>query len=181
MNLKYRTAFIFLFGLFAGMMAMYLYKTYKIEKRDAEISTEVKSEKIEKNYKDQSDFNSNKREEKSNTERSSSNPIDELTSEDVVIQYVKKNHELPSYYITKSQAKKQGWVASQGNLCDVLPGKAIGGDKFSNREGTLPKGPQYFEADVNYNCGRRNADRIVFTKEGEVYLTKNHYKSFDKQ
>ena len=37
------------------------------------------------------------------------------------------------------------------------------------------------EADVNYNCGNRNADRIVFTKNGEVWLTKNHYKSFQKQ
>ncbi|QDP86625.1 ribonuclease N [Chryseobacterium sp. SNU WT5] len=111
----------------------------------------------------------------------SSRNIDELTQERKVINYVKTNHKLPDYYLTKGEARKNGWVASKGNLCDVLPGKAIGGDHFSNREKTLPKGNKYFEADVNYNCGNRNADRIVFTKDGEVWLTKNHYKSFEKQ
>jgi hypothetical protein len=107
--------------------------------------------------------------------------IDQLTEEKTVINYVKQNHKLPDYYITKNKARELGWNPSKGNLCDVLPGKAIGGDKFSNREGTLPKGENYFEADVNYNCGNRNADRIIFTKNGDVYLTKNHYKSFEKQ
>lgn len=107
--------------------------------------------------------------------------IDKLTSEEVVIPFVKQNGTLPPYYLTKSEAKKKGWVPSQGNLCEVLPGQAIGGDRFSNREGKLPRGEQYFEADVNYNCGHRGADRIVFTKEGEVWLTHNHYKSFQKQ
>ena len=107
--------------------------------------------------------------------------IDELTNENTVINYVKQNHQLPNYYITKNEAKKLGWNPSQGNLCEVLPGKAIGGDKFSNREKQLPKGEQYFEADVNYNCGNRNADRIVFTKNGDVYLTKDHYKTFEEK
>lgn len=107
--------------------------------------------------------------------------IDELTEESKVINYVKAHHELPDYYLTKAEARRKGWVASEGNLCKVLPGKAIGGDKFSNREKTLPKGNQYFEADVNYTCGRRNADRIVFTKQGEVWLTHDHYKAFQQQ
>lgn len=106
--------------------------------------------------------------------------IDELTEERTIINYVKKYHELPGYYIKKSEARKYGWNPSQGNLCEVLPGKAIGGDKFSNREGKLPKNQQYYEADVNYRCGKRNADRIVFTKKGEVWLTKDHYKTFIK-
>lgn len=98
-----------------------------------------------------------------------------------MIAYVKSNHQLPDFYITKSEAKSKGWIPSKGNLCDVLKGKAIGGDKFSNREKQLPKGEQYYEADVNYNCGNRNADRIIFTKNGDVWLTKNHYKSFEKK
>ncbi|WP_312901709.1 ribonuclease domain-containing protein, partial [Chryseobacterium taichungense] len=61
------------------------------------------------------------------------------------------------------------------------PGKAIGGDRFGNREKSLPEGMSYFEADVNYHCGNRNGDRIVFTENGDVYLTKDHYKSFKKQ
>ena len=107
--------------------------------------------------------------------------IDELTEENLVINYVKKNHKLPDYYITKSEARNRGWNASAGNLCEVLPKKAIGGDRFGNREKLLPKGKQYFEADVNYHCGNRNADRIVFTKDGEVWLTHDHYKSFEKK
>lgn len=106
--------------------------------------------------------------------------IDELTKEELVIDYVKVNKKLPEYYLTKKEAKTKGWIPSRGNLCEVLPGKAIGGDYFSNREKTLPKG-KYFEADVNYNCGNRNADRIVYNKEGDVWLTKNHYKTFEKQ
>ena len=92
--------------------------------------------------------------------------IDKLTHED---------------YITKSEARKQGWVPEKGNLCDVLPNKAIGGDIFGNREKKLPKGKIYYEADVNYTCGNRNTDRIIFTPNGEVWLTKDHYKTFVKQ
>lgn len=107
--------------------------------------------------------------------------IRELTAEDVVIRFVKQNHHLPDYYLTKSEAKKQGWIPSQDNLCDVLPGRAIGGDVFGNREKILPEGDKYFEADVNYNCGQRTADRIIFNAKGEVWTTHNHYKTFQKQ
>src|SRR5690554_4448547 len=54
--------------------------------------------------------------------------IDELTQEKIVITYLKENQKLPTYYITKKEAQKSGWIASKGNLCEVLPGKAIGGD-----------------------------------------------------
>lgn len=159
----------FIIGMLSAFLVMYLIDNYRIEKKNQ--NSEVAENTIGKTKKSDSD------EENSFEE----NSIQNLTNEVKVINYVKSNHELPDYYITKSEARKQGWVASEGNLCDVLPGKAIGGDKFSNREKTLPSGKQYFEADVNYNCGNRNADRIVFTKDGEVYLTKNHYKSFEKQ
>ncbi|MCH5683634.1 hypothetical protein LWM68_04750 [Niabella sp. W65] len=60
--------------------------------------------------------------------------IDQLTREDVVVPYLKKHQKLPGYYIKKNEAREKGWEAAKGNLCDVLPGKAIGGDLFSNRE-----------------------------------------------
>ncbi|MDN5578864.1 ribonuclease N [Chryseobacterium manosquense] len=163
-----KLALFFIIGMLSAFLVMYLIDNYRIEKRNQD--SEIAENTIGKDEKAN-------REEISLEEHS----IQNLTNEVKVINYVKSNHELPDYYITKSEARKQGWVPSEGNLCDVLPGKAIGGDKFSNREKTLPSGKQYFEADVNYNCGNRNADRIVFTKEGEVYLTKNHYKSFQKQ
>lgn len=119
--------------------------------------------------------------EKISQKVSETNIIDELTDERIIIDYVKKHRQLPGYYLTKSEAKKQGWNPSEANLCKVLPGKAIGGDHFGNREGKLPKGQKYYEANVNYKCGKRNADRIIFTKQGEVWLTKDHYKTFEKQ
>ena len=159
----------FIIGMLSAFLVMYLIDNYRIEKKNQ--NSEVAENTIGKTKKSESDEGNS----------FEGNSIQNLTNEVKVINYVKSNHELPEYYITKSEARKQGWVPSEGNLCDVLPGKAIGGDKFSNREKMLPSGKQYFEADVNYNCGNRNADRIVFTKDGDVYLTKNHYKSFQKQ
>ena len=159
----------FIIGMLSAFLVMYLIDNYRIEKKNQ--NSEIAENTSGKTKKSESDEGNS----------FEGNSIQNLTNEVKVINYVKSNHELPDYYITKSEARKQGWVASEGNLCDVLPGKAIGGDKFSNREKMLPSGKQYFEADVNYNCGNRNADRIVFTKDGEVYLTKNHYKSFEKQ
>lgn len=121
--------------------------------------------------------------QRTDSKTSSIADIEELTNETVVVNYLKKHQELPVYYITKNEARKKGWDAHKGNLCDVLPGKAIGGDKFGNREGKLPnqKGRQYYEADLNYNCGNRNADRLVFSNDGLIYITKDHYKTFQKQ
>ena len=164
----------FIIGLLSVFLAMYLFNNYKIEKKN---QTETSQNSTVNHRNSESDFS---RENPGKSSTFSGN-IDELTEERKVIDYVKVNKQLPDYYLTKSEARNQGWIASKGNLCDVLPGRAIGGDKFSNREKTLPKGEQYFEADVNYNCGHRNADRIVFTKNGEVWLTHDHYKSFQKQ
>ncbi|MFP3592685.1 ribonuclease domain-containing protein [Chryseobacterium sp. SIMBA_038] len=170
MNSKTRPLFFICLGLLFGMSAMYIYNNFIADKKDN--SNTVKTETV--TY-------GNAENQNSVDNSSNQQPIDQLTKDKTVISYVKQNHRLPDYYITKSEARKQGWDPSRGNLCDVLPGKAIGGDKFNNREGSLPKDEKYFEADVNYNCGNRNADRIIFTKNGDVYLTKNHYKSFEKQ
>lgn len=109
--------------------------------------------------------------------------IEALTKESVVVAYVKKYGKLPQYYITKSEAKTYGWNASEGNLCDVLPNHAIGGDIFTNREKSLPtqKGRIWYEADLNYNCGHRNADRLLFSSDGLIYVTHDHYKTFEQK
>lgn len=168
MNSKIRSVMFACLGLLFGMSVMYIYNNFIAEKKaeNTKISDVRYGEtKNTDEYNNSQDFND----------------ITELTEENKVISYVKENHHLPEYYITKSEAKKQGWNPSQGNLCEVLPGKAIGGDYFGNREGRLPKDEKYFEADVNYSCGNRNADRIIFTKNGDVYLTKDHYRSFEKK
>ena len=108
--------------------------------------------------------------------------IESLTAEQTVVSYLKVNHHLPDYYITKEEARDRGWEPDQGNLCEALPGKAIGGDYFGNREGKLPKekGRKYFEADINYNCGRRNAERLIYSNDGLIFISKNHYQTFEK-
>lgn len=109
--------------------------------------------------------------------------IDELTKESAVVPFVKQNGTLPEFYITKKEARQHGWDAAKGNLCDVLPGRAIGGDIFTNRERSLPtkKGRTWYEADLNYNCGHRNSHRLLFSNDGLVYVTHDHYKTFEQQ
>lgn len=159
--------FTFFIGVFCAVIALYIFSNYKIvKKKDKSETTQV------------SNYNDNQYQQNNNT---SFNDIASKTEENLVADYIKENRDLPNYYITKSEAKKQGWNPSKGNLCDAIPGKAIGGDRFSNREKKLPKGEQYFEADVNYDCGHRDADRIVFTKNGDVWVTHDHYKTFDKK
>lgn len=108
--------------------------------------------------------------------------IDQLTAHPRVARYLQQHQRLPDYYLTKSQARRQGWDAREGDLCDKLPGKAIGGDRFANREGRLParQGRNWYEADVNYQCGHRNADRLLWSSDGLIYLTQDHYRSFKR-
>ncbi len=169
---KIKIFLFFIIGAVLGGLVMHFCSNYSIEKKKDTVQSEVVSNQNNNgNFQQNNDSNGNQ----NNTD------IDDLTEEKTVIDYVKANRRLPDYYLTKTEARNQGWIASKGNLCDVLPGKAIGGDKFSNREKQLPKDGQYFEADVNYNCGNRGADRIVFTKNGDVWLTHDHYRSFKKQ
>lgn len=101
--------------------------------------------------------------------------------DDVVI-YLWEYKELPPNYITKKEAKAKGWNPQEGNLRDLGENLIIGGDYFGNREGLLPKkeGRKYFEADVNYQGGPRGAERLVYSNDGLIYYTKDHYKSFEK-
>ncbi|MGL5384836.1 MAG: ribonuclease [Enterobacterales bacterium] len=114
------------------------------------------------------------------TPAAESTSIEQLTEQKRVVSYVQQHQRLPDYYITKKQAREQGWDASDGNLCKVLPGKAIGGDRFSNREGQLPAANNrvWREADINYRCGRRGADRLLYSSDGLIYVTHDHYKNF---
>lgn len=171
MNSKANSTIFLFFGLVLGGLAMYFFNNYKIEKKTVDTG-HVQSASPEPDSRDKWDKSPKPQEYED---------IAKLTNETTVINFVKTHQQLPDYYITKSEARKAGWEPSRGNLCEVLPGKAIGGDRFSNREKTLPSGAQYYEADVNYTCGRRGAHRIVYTAKGDVWLTKNHYKSFEKQ
>ena len=97
-----------------------------------------------------------------------------------VAYYLHTYGHLPDNYMTKSEAEDAGWVSSQGNLWDVSYGSSIGGDRYGNYDGQLPKGERYYEADVNYDGGYRGSERIVYTDDGDVWYTDDHYESFEK-
>ena len=99
---------------------------------------------------------------------------------DSVALYLYTYGELPPNYLTKSEAETLGWVASKKNLWNVTDHGAIGGDRFGNYEKLLPvvKGRTYYECDVNYDGGYRNGERLIFSNDGAIYYTNDHYASF---
>jgi len=103
------------------------------------------------------------------------------TSKEEVALYIKTYEKLPNNYITKAEANDLGWDSDKGNLWDVSNKKSIGGDRFYNREGLLPKDDniQYFECDIDYEGGFRNSKRIVYSSNGYIYYTSDHYESFE--
>lgn len=86
---------------------------------------------------------------------------------------------LPANFITKDEARELGWEG--GSVEDHAPGYAIGGDVFGNREGLLPEaeGRIYYECDIDTSGqSSRGAKRIVFSNDGLIYYTEDHYESF---
>lgn len=88
--------------------------------------------------------------------------------------------ELPDNFITKRDAESLGWNNRAGNLWEVAPGCAIGGSHFGNYEGLLPdqKGRKWTECDINYGGGYRGAERLIYSNDGLIYYTADHYESF---
>lgn len=102
------------------------------------------------------------------------------TSKEDVALYIHLYGKLPENFITKKEAKALGWEG--GSLEPYAPGKSIGGDRFGNYEGILPEedGVTYKECDIDtMGADQRGAKRIVFSNEGAVYYTEDHYKSFE--
>lgn len=90
------------------------------------------------------------------------------------------NRTLPERYVTKAQARQAGWRPGD-DLWDhpALKGKSIGGDRFSNREKSLPAGGRSWrELDLDYHGGHRGARRMVFANDGLRYVTVDHYRTF---
>ena len=99
-----------------------------------------------------------------------------------IADYLFEHGELPENFITKEEAQELGWDSSRNYLSDVAPGKSIGGDRFGNYEGRLPKakGRKFFECDANYTGGKRGAERIVYSSDGRIWYTKDHYETFEE-
>ena len=97
------------------------------------------------------------------------------TKEDVAL-YIHLYGELPLNFMTKKQAR--GWEG--GSLEPVAPGMCIGGDWFGNYEGLLPEDREYTECDIDtLGASKRGAKRIVFSEDGLIYYTEDHYESFE--
>ncbi len=102
------------------------------------------------------------------------------TSRDEVALYISIYGHLPSNFITKKEAQALGWEG--GSLEPYAPGKCIGGSRFGNYEGLLPEkeGRVYTECDIDtLGADRRGARRIVFSNDGLIYYTEDHYESFE--
>ena len=101
------------------------------------------------------------------------------TAEDVAL-YLHLFGHLPPNYITKKEAEALGW--NGGSLAKIAPGRMLGDTYFGNYEGLLPaaKGRSWHECDVN-NLGAksRGPDRLVYSNDGLVYFTNDHYESFE--
>ena len=97
-----------------------------------------------------------------------------------IADYLFAHGELPDNFITKKEAQALGWDSTRNYVSDVAPGKSIGGDRFGNYEGNLPKvkGRTYYEADCYYTEGKRTAERIVYSSDGHVWYTEDHYVTF---
>ena len=76
-------------------------------------------------------------------------------------------------------------------MSKVAKGKSIGGDEFKNYEKLLPviDGRIYYECDIDYVSGKRNAKRIVYAidndedsedenKKAHIFYTDDHYNTF---
>ncbi|MBQ8163781.1 MAG: phage head morphogenesis protein [Clostridia bacterium] len=87
---------------------------------------------------------------------------------------------LPNYYITKEEASSKGWKPKKGNLSEVCPNKVIGGNPYKNKNKKLPTASNriWYEADINYEDDKRNRQRILYSNDGLLFVTYDHYETF---
>ena len=104
------------------------------------------------------------------------------TTKEQVALYLHTYGHLPANYITKKEAQDLGWDSKQGNLNEIAPGKSIGGSHFGNYEGLLPEksGRKYFECDIDYDGGYRGSKRLIYSNDGLIFYTEDHYQTFEQ-
>ncbi len=100
------------------------------------------------------------------------------TSKEDVALYIHLYGRLPENFMTKNEARDLGWEG--GSLEPYAPGMCIGGDRFGNYEELLPADRKYRECDIDtLGASSRGAKRIVFSEDGLIYYTDDHYESFE--
>ena len=102
--------------------------------------------------------------------------VDEFVA---AVESIREHGELPEDFLRKREARDRGWWPGR-DLCEVARGATIGGDRFQNRERRLPeaRGRRWYEADLDFDCGRRGPRRLLFSNDGLIYVTLDHYETF---
>ena len=123
--------------------------------------------------------------EASNSQNPAANSKNQLADEpcisrECVSAHIRRTGSLPQNFITKKQAGELGWQG--GDLWRYARGKSIGGDRFGNFERRLPdkKGRIWRECDIEYRGGARGAKRLIFSNDGLIFYTADHYESFER-
>lgn len=123
--------------------------------------------------------------EASNSQNPAANSKNQLADEpcisrECVSEHIRHTGALPQNFITKKQASELGWQG--GDLWRYARGKSIGGDRFGNFERRLPdkKGRIWRECDIEYRGGPRGAKRLIFSNDGLIFYTADHYESFER-
>ncbi|MBQ7905603.1 MAG: hypothetical protein IJ361_07595 [Spirochaetaceae bacterium] len=142
--------------------------------------SEIQNEEIsDQNLNEQKDNISTEK-----TQHSKNNILEEnkyYYSKDDVALYIHTYNRLPKNFITKKEARSLGWEG--GSVEKFAQGKCIGGDRFYNNEEILPvkSGRTYTECDIDtLGKNSRGAKRIVFSNDGLIFYTENHYETFEE-
>ena len=145
------------------------------------------NEPAEANPKDEADIHrrSSADYEASHSQNPDANSKNQLADEpcvsrECVSAHIRRTGSLPRNFITKKQAGELGWQG--GDLWRYARGKSIGGDRFGNFERRLPdkKGRIWRECDIEYRGGPRGAKRLIFSNDGLIFYTADHYESFER-
>ena len=92
---------------------------------------------------------------------------------------LKYNGQLPDYYVSSYDASLVGWKHGKWPS-NFISEKTITSGIYKNFDGHLPQAPDriWYEADINYKGGRRNKQRIVWSNDGLIFVTYDHYETF---
>ena len=93
--------------------------------------------------------------------------------------HIKNVNKLPDNYITKEELKSFHWKRGKAPS-NYAPGKIVGGNIYKNDDLHLPHEMKriWYEADINYVQGKRNSQRLVYSDDGLIFVTYNHYQTF---
>ena len=93
--------------------------------------------------------------------------------------WMKHFEDLPEYYITRDELLSLGWKKGKPPA-KFAPGKMATMGIYKNRNGHLPQipGRVWYEADINYYNGRRNGHRLLWSNDGLLFVTYDHYETF---